>query len=260
MLRHYQLKDKIDPWVYSQLYTHCPYCGAEILTSENLARRTCSNPDCIRKNAYKAEQLLKALKASGIGVETCYTILKEHNMKNHFEILDINKYKFKPTRVKETYIYDFAKRKYRMSLHNVVTNAFIPGIGKEKAFELVSGKKDVNEIVGITNETKEFLKYAASLFNLQELNTSVPFYIMLTNSINGYTNRNDFIEYLNDNYGDMFYFVECGKVLRADVLITDNLTGTSKEVFARKNSIAINSSKNFLDIVKGMYAERGDKR
>lgn len=260
MLTHSQLKDYIDPWVYEQLHSHCPYCGSEILTTENLTKRICSNDNCIRKNAYKASQLLKALKATGVGVETCYNILKENQMQNHFEILDISKYSKKPTRVKESYIYDFATRKHRLSLHNIMTYAFIPGIGKERAYELTAGLKKVEDIIGINQEARKLLEYAVTLFNLQELNTAVPFYVMLTNSIEGYTDRREYINYLNDSYGDMFYFVECGKVSKAGVLVADFLTGTGKETYAKSHNIAIHSSKNFLQIVKGLYLERSDKR
>ena len=182
-------------------------------------------------------------------------------MQNHFDLLNIKKYKAgsNPTAL-DKMLFQIANTKHRVYIYKVLEYAGIDGIGKESAFRLFKNRNTFEEIL-TPDVTKnlELLNYGKSLFEIITKFNAIYVEVMMTNSIAGYSKRSNFIDHMNREYGDIYHFKEVGKVSRAQALIADRLTGTSKESYAIQQGIPIMNSSEFETTMKFRFLEKGGR-
>lgn len=236
------------PWVVSQLATHCPYCGGEIHTTENLKKRYCSNPICILKTAKKGENMLKYFGIKRFGEATVMRVMQGNNMKSHFDLLNYNMYSKQPDLV----LMRFAKEKKKITRDKLLELAQYPDIGPANAISLTANVKAFKEILHPTVQEKLWeLEYAESLVEIIEpkVKKRIVVPIMITGSIKGYS-RKGFIEYVNSLFGEYYIVEDANTALRAKLLIRDFASSSTKSREALKRGIPIMSSLEFIKTMK----------
>lgn len=257
MITDEQAREMIDPWVYEQLNHSCPYCGSKIYNSSNLRTRKCGNPRCYHKLAEKADYMLKDLGIKGIGVKTLERVITSQEMVSIFEIFI--KEAYKNIRLlssqAEMKVEALSRQRFTVQPYKIVEYLGIDGIGKESAYALMKNvKNQFDPLPAQLQEYKVEIALGWEAFNVKVIQGKLGTYnVMLTNSIQGYSNRKGFITYLNNKYGEKFEFKEVGAVSRANVLVADTLNSSSKELYCRKNGIPIMSSKLFESKIKERY-------
>lgn len=217
----------------------CDYCGCPIINNYELTERYCANFNCYGHMQHRADDMCKKLGFKDIGPATCLSILKANHLGHHFEILP--------------YI---CKDKPRVYLWQIAEMAGVPGV-KSKWEDLLAGYKTFDEYFALASVPKDIIPFRSMLNNSLKYFDIIPplskrsIIVMITGSIRGFNNREDFIAMCNHAGGSILKIQLKGKRQSADYLITENKnTNTPKAQAARDNNIPIVSPTEFLLIFK----------
>lgn len=233
-------------WLFDNINKYCPHCGAHLCddgpTDDNgimlLTQRYCINPRCPGHMAHKMNILAKRFNVKNFGPETALSLCKMNNYQNHLEIL--KKW--------------FPNEKPKVHLWEVGEMAMIYGYaGGWK--EIVLGRKSFQDyfdntpmIPSAIHVNKEYLMYCEKFFDVKPPLSKNVINIMMTGSIQGFTNRAMFVEAVNTTFGKYVQVVDVGKRVRGVSYLVKE-TGTvdhSKSDLARANGIPIVTPTEFL--------------
>lgn len=251
-----QDNENIPYWLSPYIKKNCPYCGAPIVddgpetsTGFLLTQRWCPNIKCQGHMGYKILEIAKYLKIVGIGEKTAIGMVYSHQLENHLQAIP----------------YLCAEKPY-VHLWEVGKLAQIRGIS-DKWQELTRGYfnftdyfENAKNIPPIIEVNRQYLEYAESFFRLKPPLSRRYIEVMVSGSIHGFSNRNDYIAWLNEQVGGYIQIVVTGKKLSVCALVKEPSSADhSKTDYALDHGIPIFSSEEFTrficDTVKQMESE-----
>jgi len=249
------------------------FCNFPILYNNNLTSRKCSNPYCSGHLGARASKMFKMLNIGGIGTITASKLIQRYNLYTHFQLLDRSIYGDFPIDSAETTLISFIKNKPSLALHDLVKYTYIPGL-QDGTFNIMNQYSDIDDFIAngkpynLNNVTwallltkRDEIKYAQTLFNVSMPLSSQIFEIMVTGSVAGYSNREDFVPYLNITYGSYVQFKKVGKKLSADILILDfqpqRVSGKLAKAMSSNSKTVILSSTNLIERIE-KYIRTGE--
>lgn len=237
-------------------------CGAPIEFTESLRQIYCSNPRCTYKVAARLESMAKKMKVDGFGESTCVTLCKEFGMISPFQVFRL------PDMIEQGYtssVSAFQKKvseicdpkNRKIELWKVVEYAGIPSI-ETIAYKIFGGYKNLTEAfddiesgqvpfiankLGLKNATTSvmavnvyttLMKYKSELlFGEKQFETYQPtgetLFIAITDSVNGFRNKSEFIQYINSRYGGKVNAMLMNSVTtKVEILVADGETNHGK--------------------------------
>jgi hypothetical protein len=181
--------------ILNELESVCdvPGCGCPIIVNEELTKMRCANPDCYGHMKHRADDMCKQLDIKGIGPETCYKILRDNHLKNHFQVL--------PYVLKDG-------KKPRLHLWEIAKMAAIPGVSKRWE-DLLEGIPSFEKFFEDRENYKKFYHYkqllieACQYFDIKPTLSGRVVSIAIHGSIKGYRNRKSFVDDCNDIFGSV---------------------------------------------------------
>jgi NAD-dependent DNA ligase len=238
----------------------CPVCGAEVEFTDTLKQIYCTNSRCPSKVAARLESMAKSMKVDGWGESTCLKVCQAFGLVSPYSIFAVGEQGLRCPDVadfdkKMAAISDMSKRKVR--LWEVVKLAGIPSI-ETTAFKIFDGFSSITEAfeciekyqvpfiadrLGIKNadssvmavnvyntliEYKEELLFGETQFDVI-IPTGETIVIAITGSVDGFRNKSDFVDFLNERYDGVFNIVQVNSVTsKVNILISDGDRASNK--------------------------------
>lgn len=244
--------DDIPLWLKDNMLTYCPYCKAPLVDSGvtnddgvmQLTQRYCPNPYCNGHMAVRIVNLAKMFNVQGIGAETSRSIILEHGLKSHLEIIPIW-FKEKP----EVYLWEVAKAAQIYGYDKKWQEEF-DGYGSMDDYFTNCKRK-----LSIALVNKDYLKYAESFFSVKPPLAKQVIKVMISGSIDKFNNKQDFIDFINRTAGRYVQVRMVGKRKNdVDCLIKEPWSADhSKTEVALKNNIPILTSQEFLGFIYNKF-------
>lgn len=241
-------------------------CGSELEFTDNLTQIYCPNRFCTHKVASRLEAMAKEMKADGWGLETCLKVVKLFGLKSPAQVFLIPSVNEEMLSLASSNIAAFDKKlqsicdpeKRKVQLWQVVKLMNIPGLAMNamKVFDgytsMTEAYKDIEERqvplimerLGISKNTESSVMainiYATLIDYKDELiSAEKRFYIYtpegehlkmaITGGVDGYTNKSEFIKYLNLIGKGKFSISLMNTVsTQVDILVADNDTSSKK--------------------------------
>jgi NAD-dependent DNA ligase len=266
---------------------YCETCGSEIEFTETLRQIFCPNRYCTDKVANRLENMAKFMQVDGWGESTCREVCYRFGLKSPYQVFLLEGKTCEGVADFGNKLRDICSRnRRRVRLWEVVKYGSLPHIGTV-AFKIFDGYSSLAEAyedierhevafiaykLGISNNETGVM--AANIFNiLMEYKAELLFgeqqfdiikpkgktvVIVITGGVHGFTNKSEYIEYINRRYADKINAVLVGKVTRkTDVLISDDLQSSDNYQKAvalqeRGHKIIVTNSRDFLDILENM--------
>lgn len=229
------------------LMKECPYDGAPIIRNDELTSARCMHPECRGHMMYRADDLFKYLGVKGIGPKSCLAMIKTKDARTHFDLVPVI----------------FGEIKPRLHLWEIAMFCYIPGIqtGWENilaGYVSFTAFFEGNESYAYLKPFRKRLEYAEKFFNVKPPLAKRKIEVMITGSINGYGNRNLFIDACNSVVGGLVRVKSVGAKQSADYLICENKTnvlknrevgieGTGKIEAAINGGVKVVTSVEFLE-------------
>lgn len=236
----------------------CEYCGSPLEFTDSLKQIYCPNRFCALKIAARLEYMAKSMKADGWGESTCREVCKIFKLKSPYQVFLLEKCScdsIPAFRKKVGSICDPEKRRVR--LWEVVKLAGIPSI-ETIAFKIFDGYNNLTEAyediekyqvpfiaekLGLKNadtgvmavkvfntllEYKDELLFGETQFEIYKP-TGVSLYVAITGGVQGFTNKSEFIKYINKRYNGKINAMLMNSVSsKVHVLVADGDTYSSK--------------------------------
>lgn len=238
-------------------------CGSELEFTDNLTQIGCPNRFCTHKVASRLESMAKEMKADGWGISTCLAVVKAFKLKSPAQVFLLET--VNPS-VMNGIVPAFDKKvksicdpeKRKVQLWQVVKLMNIPGLSMNamKIFEgyntIEDAYKDIEEKqvpfimtrLGISKQNESsamavnyyetLLEYKEELIAAQHrFEVFKPegdiLKIAITGGVNGYTNKGEFIRYIN-KIGEGKYLASLMNTVSAaiDILVADGDTSSNK--------------------------------
>lgn len=262
---------------------HTCGCGAPIEFTDSLRQIYCTNPRCYYKVASRLEAMAKKLRGpngeccDGWGESTCITVCQEYHMISPYQVFQLERLVANGStssvpafEKKVKSICNPALRK--VELWKVVELAGIPSI-ESIAYKIFGGYhsfdeafKDIKEgqvpfianKLGLKNsetsvmavnvyktllEYEEEIRYGEKQFDIYEP-TGKTIYMAITGGVNGFHNKSEFVQYINNRYNGKVNAMLMNSVTnQVEILVADGDTGSNKY----KTAIRLN----------GKYLEKG---
>ncbi len=237
---------------------NCEYCGSELELTDSIKQIYCPNRFCALKIAARLEYMAKAMKADGWGESTCREACRIFKLKSPYQVFLLEGHtcdSIPAFRKKVDSICDPDKR--RVKLWEVVRLAGIPSI-ETIAFKIFDGYENLEEAykdiedyqvpfiaerLGLKNaetgvlavkvfntliEYKDELLFGETQFDVYQP-TGMNLYIAITGGVQGFTNKAEFIKYINRRYlGKINAMLMNSVTSNVHVLIADGDTSSSK--------------------------------
>lgn len=241
------LENGIVPVEYIQHMKMECECGGLILRNWKLTVTRCSNPYCYKHMAFRGARMLKYLGVKGCAEKTCETMIKNNQMKSHFELIPKIFKDEKP----ELFLWEIAKLACIDGYDDTCYNLF----GKCSRFEDYFERAYM--VPAEIKAAKDELISAQQYFEIKRPPLGEELVIMIHGNITGFQNRADYVAYLNDYCKDFVHIVEKGLGNDRQYLVTeDPNSGHRKNVRARKVGIPIVSPKEFEIIILQKVARK----
>lgn len=257
-MRLTECNTEMPAWLYDNINKRCPHCGAHICDDGpvvngvmQLTQRYCINPRCPGHMAHKMDILAKRFGVKGFGPETALSLCKVNKYQNHLEIL--KKW--------------FPDSKPKVHLWEVGDLAMIYGFGGSWK-ELVLGYSSFEEFFKTATMipeaircNEEYLLYCEQFFEVKPPLSKNVVNIMMTGSINGFSNRAQFVEAVNLTFGKYVQVIDVGKRVRGvSYLVKEQGTvDHSKSDLANANGIPIVTPIEFLTKIGEMVTYKCEK-
>ena len=268
--------------------THCDECGSELSLTESLKQLYCDNRTCPTKIAARLESMAKMMKADGWGESACLAVAKNFKMISPYQVFLLADKECKDVpafQKKVAEICDIEKR--TVKLWEVVKYANIPSIDTvafkifdgfasiSDAFEVIEkqGVSFIADRLGLRNpetgvmavniyntliEYKDELLFGEKLFNIYNP-TGERVYIAITGGVYGFSNKSEFISYINSRYSGKVNAMLMNSVTReVNYLVADGDTSSNKYKKASKmiengGSIQIFDSSSLIEYLDKKY-------
>lgn len=240
-----QSNPNIPEWLRENINTSCPYCGTPLFDNDILTQRFCPNPSCPGHLAQRCDTICKYFNIKNVGPATALSMIKSKSLQNTYEF------------IREV----FKGEKPEVELWEVAKLGGIYGIDT-KFRELLIGYSSFEEyfdtdpnVHPIMAEDRDYLIYGQQFFKIKRPLSKRVINVMMTGSIDGFTNRKDFIRKCNDTFGHRLQVIEVGKrATNVQYLIKEKTTvDHSKSALALKHGIPIVTPMEFLYLVKEVY-------
>lgn len=241
----------IPDWARNAMMMKCRYCGAYIIdngdesSGHEITSRKCANPKCPGHMSYKIAYLAKYFEIKGVGPATALQLIRDYKLENHLDIIPIW----------------FTKDKPCVRLAVVADLACIEGYGETKATQDLNcyssfkqyfdNCRNIDPVVWYNRET---LYKAEEYFDIAPPLSKQKMYVMMTGSFNGFDNRKDFLNEVNEAFGQIIQVIDAGKrKTGVSYLIKEvSAPNRSKTALAREVGIPIVTPKEFVDILYGL--------
>lgn len=215
-------------------------CGFPIERTPNLRSAWCTNARCPYHEKYKAVEMFKYLGVQNIGPATAEIMLKSNGVTDHIDLIPLT-FAIKPS----------------VYLWEVVKLVGIRGYD-DKLQDMLNGYKSMDEIIKDPNIPMDIrskwytLKRAEEYFDIKRPLSSTIIYIMITGSIPGYKDREDFVKEMNSKLGAYIQVRLVGKRMsNVDYLVTSSTSSTSsKAQLARRSGIPIIKPEELLQVIR----------
>jgi hypothetical protein len=236
----------IPDWLYENINKQCPYCGAHIADDGPdgnngqllLTQRYCINPSCPGHLQHRIDILAKRFNVKGFGPETGLSFAKSYHYKNHLQILQVWFPDYKP----------------KIHLWEVGDLSMIYGLsGTWKEYTM--GYRSFQEMFDnadylprIIRANKNYLFYCETFFDIKAPLSKDVVNIMISGSIDNFSNRKQFVETMNDTFGKWVQIIDVKKRI-SDVacLVKEPYSSDhEKTSLAESNGIPILSSREFI--------------
>lgn len=268
----------------------CPICGSDIEFTDSLKQVYCTNKRCSLKVAARLESMAKAMKADGWGESACLKVCQKFNMISPYQIFVVGEQGLECDEIpafskKIASICDPSKRTVR--LWEVVRLAGIPSI-ETIAFKLFDGFTTLSEayekiekyqvpfvaerlglkdssssvmavkIYNTLMEYKEELLFGETKFDIY-IPTGENLLIAITGGVDGYHNKAEFVQEINNRYNGKVNAVLMNSVTtKINVLIADNDTSSNKYRTAcrlkdKGSDITITTSQGLMRMLDEKY-------
>lgn len=242
----------IPDWLFPHMQKECTACGAPIVDAGNpdwtgkliLTQRYCPNPYCPKHMAMRIVNVASYLGAQGYGPATCESMVHMYNLKNHLEAIPYIVQGEKPT----------------VHLWEVGVMAQIYGLGN-KWKEILLGYSSFEDFFANADfipygldTYRDYLINAQNYFNIKAPLSKRVIRIMISGSINGFSNKHEFVPWLNDRIGKYLQVMEVGKrKSNVDFLVKEPTSvDHAKTALALEVGIPIVSSSEFLQVILAM--------
>lgn len=184
-------------WLAEALPTKCA-CGGLIKDNETFTKRWCSNPICPYHMAMRVEKMCKSLGFVGVGEKKALEIVQVVPKAFHWEYLPL-----------------ITSEKPTILLEDLPAIAQIEGFDKQ-LIPYLKGKDDIEEAIQSfppnLRPTIGPLRMCASAFNIKKLpkSSNKVLRIMITGEVHGFSSRQAFIHYLNNEFGSLVQVIDVG--------------------------------------------------
>lgn len=236
----------------------CEYCGSDIHFTDSLRQIYCPNRYCAVKVAARLESMAKYMKADGWGESTCREVCRRFHLKSPYQVFLLEGKECNTVAAfgkKMKSICETEKR--TVTLWEVVKLANIPSV-ETVAYKIFDGYKNLSEAyndiekmqvpfiaeklgikssdtsvlaVNIYNtliEYKSELLFGETKFHIYEPK-GMRLRIAITGGVDGYTNKSQFISYINNRYDGVVHAVLINSVSsNIHILVADSDTSSNK--------------------------------
>lgn len=261
----------LEPEMEKIIPTHCEECGAELYLTESLKQLYCSNRFCSTKVAARLESMAKMMKADGWGESACLTAVKYFGLKSPYQVFLLEDKECPEIPAFGKKIAEICNPdKRRIKLWEVVKYANIPSIDTvafkifdgydsiESAFDDIdeNGVAFIADKLGLRNaetgvmavniyntllEYRDELLFGEEVFDIYNP-TGEKMYIAITGGVYGFSNKSEFISYINSRYSGKINAMLMNSVTKeVDVLVADGDTSSNK--FKKATKLSENGGK-----------------
>lgn len=231
----------IPDWLRDNIMLRCPYDNYPLVDNESLTMSVCPNPLCPGHMSHKMDYVAKRLGASNFGPAAALDFIIHNHPQSHLAIVPY----LSPNEKPELYLWEIGELclipNYRSKWQHLA--------GK---YNSMSAFLDSPDCPSDLKEYRDFLIYNEKYFRVKKAITGRDIHVMLSGSFNGYSNRSDFVAFVNSLYGDYYRVIDIGKrKLDCDYLIKEQYTSDhSKTQIAKEYGIPIVTPSEFLDMVR----------
>lgn len=238
-------------------------CGEDLKVTETLARLYCDNRFCPARIADRLENMAKAMKVDDWGVATCKKVVVEFNLKSPYQVFMLEGKVFSGVSVFEKKIQAFLNSPNRKAeLWQIVQYGKLPGIDGS-AYKIFDGYKSMEDAYNDIEKYQVPLiaeklghKNDAGILSVAIYNTLIEykdellmgeeqfelikkegekFQVAITGSLDGFTNKGEFVDYLNERYKGRVNVILSNTVTRnTKALVCDGESSTGKYKKAKK--------------------------
>lgn len=218
------------------LPSECPACGNEVMFTSSLVHMFCPNRVCPAKIGDRMESMAKQLKIVGMGGSSCIKIAETFDMKSPLQVvlldtnLQCNVAKFSELvgRIKEAtqkplQVWEFVQLANIPGVDTISYKLFKGYASVHEAYEDIErdevvfvadklGLRDSKSSVLAIETYNTLVEYGDELKTLEKyfniVHNDLPTYeIAITNSVSNFTNKSEFIDYLNMRYSGKATFI-----------------------------------------------------
>lgn len=222
-------------------------CGESIIRKDNLKETKCSGAWCYKHMAARGDKMLKYLKIKNIAAARCEEIIKGKGLLSHFDIL---KYVLKDTKP-AVHLWEVAKM---ASIDNYSDNCDTIFAGYQSFTDYFNKERNIpNEIMASKFDLMTGEKY----FTIKKPLSKICIYVALHGSFKNYADRDDFVHYMNNNYGQYIKTVKKGDRVSNNYLIVEDQSGSNKKLrTARERRIPMVTPEEYEAIVLSKIEEK----
>jgi NAD-dependent DNA ligase len=160
-------------------------CGYPLVVNEALTRKRCVNPACPMHMKYRAAEVLRFLKVTGIGEETCYGLIVNNKLTSHFQVIPL-----------------VLAEKPRMELWQVAKYCFTPDISDGWVNHL-GGRSDPEGLPRDLQMYESTIRNAMQYFDIvQHSQKDFTVHIAVHGGLGTYGSRDDFPSLCNALVGN----------------------------------------------------------
>lgn len=228
----------VPKWVSDNFKSECS-CGYPIINTVNYTQRMCLNPQCPEHMIGKVVDLAKMLKVPNVGPATARDYVYGYSLTTPLDMI--------PRWFKEKPLLTLGEIGLCLQydgLANSWNNYTIGCASFEEMFQ--KHPYGLPELMYACKE--EICANQRKYFRVKPPITGIPIYVALTGSIDGYSNRNDFLKHINSIFGEFYNIINVDHAMtKASYLIKEPGAADHKKTQAAlKYDIPIVSSQQFL--------------
>lgn len=221
-------------------------CGEPIIRKDNLKETKCSGAWCYKHMAARGDKMLKYLKIKNIAAARCEEIILNKGLLSHFDILQYVLQGVKP----EMYLWEVAKM---ASIENYADNCEQLFAGYQSFEDYFNKERNIpKEVLASRYDLITGEKY----FDIKKPLSKTCLYVALHGRFKNWSDRSDFVKYMNAHCGQFIKTVEKGDRVSNDYLIVEDQSGSNRKlVTARKHKIPMVTPEEYEAIILD-YIER----
>lgn len=249
MIKPTEYNTSLPSWLADNINKRCPYCGAHIVDNELLTQRYCINQKCYGHMSRKMDILAKRFNIKGFGPASALSYCNLFKPENHLEILRSW----------------FPNEKPLVELWEAGDMSMIYGYGPGEWKNMALGFKSFNDMIDNGTDitptiyaNRAYLNYCEGFFRIKEPFSRRIINVMITGSVTGFSNREQYIQSVNKTFGKYIQTIQVGKrASGVSFLISEQgVVGSSKTEVALRNGIPIITPIEYVKYLGNLLSER----